>query len=83
MERAKIQEKLSRIISNILEKDYELINESHNLVDDIDSMGFLELAIWVQREFKFSTSSDNWKNLKTMSDLLDLIEKNINSDEKI
>lgn len=79
MERAKIQEKLSRIISNILEKDYELIDENRSLIDDvnIDSMGFLELAIWVQREFKFSTSSDNWKNLKTMSDLLYLIEKNI------
>ncbi len=74
--RENIQERISRLISNILETDYRLIGKEENLIDDvgIDSMGFLELSIWIQREFQFLVSIEKWRELHTVSDLIDLIE---------
>jgi acyl carrier protein len=74
--REKIQENISRIISNILETNYRLINEEEDLINDVglDSMGFLELSIWIQREYQFIVSSEKWKEIKTVSELIDFIE---------
>jgi len=74
--REEIKKEISSIIAEILEEDYVSFEEEANLVEDIglDSMGFLELAIQIQRSFDILIPNEDWKNIITLKDLLDTIE---------
>jgi len=84
MEKEIIISKLSKIFSEVLEEKITLDNLDANLVDDIglDSMGFLEVSVMIQREFDISMPSEDWENVKTVSDLLTTIERKISENEK-
>jgi acyl carrier protein len=75
--------KISTIIAEILEEDFVLFEENAKLVEDIglDSMGFLELAIQIQRSFGTLIPNEEWQNIITIKDLLDTIEKKQNDHE--
>jgi acyl carrier protein len=81
--REEIKQEISGIISEILEEDFVLFEDDARLLEDIglDSMGFLELAIQIQRSFETLIQSDEWRQIKTMKDLLDVIESKLNSNE--
>lgn len=83
--REKIQEEISRIISEIIEEDYVLLEEEKLLIDDagLDSMGFLELAIQIQRSFGTNIMSDEWKKIFTIRDLIETILNKKNENEGI
>ncbi|MDD2611690.1 MAG: acyl carrier protein [Bacteroidales bacterium] len=74
---------ISSIIAEILEEEFVLFEENAKLVEDIglDSMGFLELAIQIQRSFGTIIPNEEWKNIITIQDLLDTIEKKQQKDE--
>ena len=74
---------ISSIIAEILEEEFVLFEENARLVEDIglDSMGFLELAIQIQRSFGTIIPNEEWKNIITIQDLLDTIEKKQQKDE--
>jgi len=44
-------------------------------------MGFLELAIQIQRSFGTIIPNEEWKSIITIQDLLDTIEKKQQKDE--
>jgi len=74
---------ISSIIAEILEEEFVLFEEKAKLVEDIglDSMGFLELAIQIQRSFGTIIPNEEWKSIITIQDLLDTIEKKQQKDE--
>jgi len=74
--REEIKKEISSIIAEILEEEYVPFEEDAHLVKDIglDSMGFLELAIQIQRSFDILIPNEDWKNIITLKDLLDTIE---------
>ena len=74
---------ISSIIAEILEEEFVLFEENARLVEDIglDSMGFLELAIQIQRSFGTIIPNEEWKSIITIHDLLDTIEKKQQKDE--
>ncbi|MEA4841205.1 MAG: acyl carrier protein [Bacteroidales bacterium] len=74
---------ISSIIAEILEEEFVLFEENARLVEDIglDSMGFLELAIQIQRSFGTIIPNEEWKNIITIQDLLDTIDKKQQKDE--
>ncbi|MCE5175074.1 MAG: acyl carrier protein [Bacteroidales bacterium] len=74
---------ISSIIAEILEEEFVLFEENARLVEDIglDSMGFLELAIQIQRSFGTIIPNEEWKSIITIQDLLDTIEKKQQKDE--
>ncbi|MFA7044014.1 MAG: acyl carrier protein [Bacteroidales bacterium] len=74
---------ISSIIAEILEEEFVLFEENAKLVEDIglDSMGFLELAIQIQRSFGTIIPNEEWKSIITIQDLLDTIEKKQQKDE--
>jgi acyl carrier protein len=80
--REKNKNQISSIIAEILEENF-ILEENAKLVEDIglDSMGFLELAIKIQRTFGTLIPNDEWKNIITIKDLLDTIEKKSNENE--
>ena len=74
--REEIKKEIFSIIAEILEEDHISFEENAKLVEDIglDSMGFLELAIQIQRSFDTLIPNEDWKNIITLKDLLDTIE---------
>lgn len=74
--REEIKKEIFSIIAEILEEECVPFDENAKLVEDIglDSMGFLELAIQIQRSFDTLIPNEDWKNIITLKDLLDNIE---------
>lgn len=73
--RTELVEKISTIIADILENECVIFQEEDNLIDGIglDSMGFLELAIQIQRNFGILIPSEEWKDIITIGDLTNKI----------
>lgn len=73
--REKNREIISSIIAEIMEEDFVLLEEEAKLIEDIglDSMGFLELAIQIQRTYGKLIPNEKWKEILTLKDLLDTI----------
>lgn len=73
--REEIGRRISEIISNILEKNYQLFEESEHLINDIgiDSMGLLELNVAIQREFDISLKITQMKDIQTIKNLIDVV----------
>lgn len=77
--RQTINETICRIISEILEEEIPSRDESAKLVNDIglDSMGFLELAVQIQREFDVIIKNEEWESIKTLSNVFDVIQRKL------
>lgn len=77
------KKEIIKIIAEILEENIVPFEDDAKLVEDIglDSMGFLELAIQIQRSFGALIPNEEWKDIITIKDLLDVIENKLKSDE--
>lgn len=56
--------------------DYSNVNEETLIFSELglDSIGFLYMVMSIQNEFKIKIKNDQFLGLKTIADLIDLIE---------
>lgn len=77
--RKELKETISQIIAEILENEDQEILENAHLIDDVglDSMGFLELAIRIQRIYNITIPNEQWAEMKQLKNILDSVESKI------
>lgn len=75
MTREKIKEKIVRIIEDL--GVYVEVSEESSLANDLgfDSLDVVELTINVEKEFKIDISDDEVSEVKTVKDVIDVVEK--------
>lgn len=71
-------EKIKEIIVETINVDEELITPEATLMEDlgIDSLSAVELAMELETEFDIRIEDDELANLKTVQDIIDVVEKN-------
>lgn len=79
MERKEIEEKVRNFLINDLEIDEEKISDDAKLKDDlgIDSLDLVDIVVIVEKNFSFKIKPDEMKEVKTLKDFCDYIEKNV------
>lgn len=72
-------EKVKKIISEQLEVDQTIINESATIAGDLgaDSLDLVDLAMSIEDEFDIELSDDALEKIKTVGDLAAYIEDRI------
>lgn len=75
MTREKIKEKIVGIIEDL--GVYVEVSEESSLANDLgfDSLDVVELTINVEKEFKIDISDDEVSEVKTVKDVIDVVEK--------
>lgn len=75
MTREKIKEKIVGIIEDL--GGYVEVSEESSLANDLgfDSLDVVELTINVEKEFKIDISDDEVSEVKTVKDVIDVVEK--------
>ena len=76
---ATIQDKARALISSKLKVSENEITPDKNFFNDLgaDSLDFVELSMLLEREFNVKFTEADTANVKTVGDLLELIEKHI------
>ncbi len=76
---ATIQDKTRALISSKLKVSENEITPDKNFFNDLgaDSLDFVELSMLLEREFNVKFTEAETANVKTVGDLLELIEKHI------
>ena len=76
---ATIQDKTKALIAQKLKVSENEITEEKNFFNDLgaDSLDFVELSMLLEREFNVKFTEAETANVKTVGDLLELIEKHI------
>lgn len=71
-------DKVKALIAEQLGKDVSEISEEKDLVKDLgaDSLDAVELIMAIEEEFGVSISDEDGSNVKTIQDVVNLIEKN-------
>ena len=71
-------DKVKQLIAEQLGKDVAEIGEDKDLVKDLgaDSLDAVELIMAIEEEFGISISDEDGSNVKTVSDVVKLIENN-------
>ena len=71
-------EKIKKIIAEQIRKPVEEIKDDSRLVEDlnIDSLDMVELLMAFEEEFGTSISDELAMQLKTVNDIVNLVEKN-------
>lgn len=71
-------EKIKEIIVETINVDEGLITPEATLQEDlgIDSLSAVELAMELETEFDIRIEDDELENLKTVQDVVDVVEKN-------
>ncbi|QFG20948.1 acyl carrier protein [Actinomadura sp. WMMB 499] len=74
---AEILEGLAKIIDDIVGIDKAEVTPEKNFIDDldIDSLSMVEIAVAAQDEFKVEIPDDELRNLKTVQDVIDFVQK--------
>jgi acyl carrier protein len=74
-----VRQKLSEIISEVMEEDFKLFEENTKLIDDIglDSMGFLELSIQIQRTYGTLIDNEEWLAIAYVGDIINCIDSKL------
>ena len=76
---ATIQDKVRALISSKLKVSENEITPDKNFFNDLgaDSLDFVELSMLLERDFNVKFTEAETANVKTVGDLLELIEKHI------
>ena len=79
---ATIQDKARALIASKLKISENEITPEKNFFNDLgaDSLDFVELSMLLEREFNVKFTEAETANVKTVGDLLELIEKHISND---
>ncbi len=79
MNKEEIKEKVISLIADTLEIDKNSINEKSNLVSDLDveSLDLVNLVVAFEDEYNVEIPDNEIKNLQTVEDIINFIEKNV------
>lgn len=79
MEREKIFQELKNILKDTVTVEEEEITMESDLVNDLnlDSLGLVDLALSVEQVFGFEFSDEQLQQIKTVKDVVDIIESNL------
>jgi Acyl carrier protein len=79
MDRKEIEEKVRNFLVEDLEIDETKIAPEANLKDDlgIDSLDFVDVIVIVEKVFGFKIKPEEMKDVKTLSQFCDYIEKKV------
>lgn len=79
MNKEGIKEKVISLIADTLEIDKNSINEKSNLVSDLDveSLDLVNLVVAFEDEYNLEIPDNEIKNLQTVEDIINFIEKNV------
>lgn len=79
MEREKIFQELKNILKDTVTVEEEEITMESDLVNDLnlDSLDLVDLALSVEQVFGFEFSDEQLQQIKTVKDVLDIIESNL------
>ena len=71
-------DKVKELISKQLGKDLSEVTEEKELVKDLgaDSLDAVELIMAIEEDFGVTISDEDGSNVKTVADIVNLIEKN-------
>ena len=74
-----MKEEIIELISNTLEIDKNKINESTNLIADLDveSLDLVDLVAAFEEKYGIEILDKDVKNLQTVGDIIKYIEKNV------
>ncbi|HEV8310431.1 MAG TPA: acyl carrier protein [Methylomirabilota bacterium] len=72
-----LEPRIKHILTNRLGIAPEDLRRDANLVDDlgVDSLDAVELVIAIEREFRVTTSDDQVSQLKTVADMIALVQR--------
>lgn len=79
MEREKIFQELKNILKDTVTVEEEEITLESDLVNDLnlDSLDLVDLALSVEQVFGFEFSDEQLQQIKTVKDVVDIIESNL------
>ncbi|ACI18221.1 MAG TPA: acyl carrier protein [Coprothermobacter proteolyticus] len=79
MEREKIFQELKNILKDTVTVEEEEITMESDLVNDLnlDSLDLVDLALSVEQVFGFEFSDEQLQQIKTVKDVVDIIESNL------
>ena len=80
MTKQEIIDKLNSLLVEEFEIEQDLLRPEASLKDDleIDSLDLVDVVVLVNDEFGFRPAPEQMKQLKTLQDFYDFIEKSIN-----
>ena len=80
MTKQEIIDKLNSLLVEEFEIEQDLLRPEASLKDDleIDSLDFVDVVVLINDEFGFRPATEEMKNLKTLQDFYDFIEKSLN-----
>ncbi|NCO54285.1 MAG: acyl carrier protein [Bacteroidetes bacterium CG02_land_8_20_14_3_00_31_25] len=79
-----VKEEVIKIINNFLIEEFELnpeqIKPEARLKDDLglESLDFVDIAVVVEKEFKFKVKGEEMTEVRTLDDLYNYIFKTVN-----
>lgn len=73
--RATVKQSISKVTAIPVEK----ISDAAAYVDDLglDSLSILEIAVDVETQFKFQTSDEELRSIRTVADTVELVRKRL------
>jgi len=79
VEREKIFQELKKILKDTVTVEEEEITMESDLVNDLnlDSLDLVDLALSVEQVFGFEFSDEQLQQIKTVKDVVDIIESNL------
>jgi len=77
-----IRRQIQEIIGDVADLDPEAMADNAHLVEDLglDSLSLLEVSVDVDYHFKLGLEEDRLKNLRTLQDIVDIVQESL--DEK-
>ncbi len=80
MTRAEIEEKINHFLVDEFEIEEEAINEDAHLINDlgIESLDFVDIVVVIEKDFNFKVNREDLTDVRTLKDLYNYIEENIN-----
>ena len=83
MDRKQIQKDLLALLEDETGETYENVTEESNLTSELglDSVDFVSLILQVENHFKIKLGTDELQNIKTVGELISLIESKLSGDQ--
>jgi len=77
MKKTEIIENINKLLIEDFEIDSNIISPNVKIVEElgIDSLDFVDIVVFIEEVFNIKLGADDFKNVVTLQDFYDLIEK--------
>ena len=77
MNKTQIIENINKLLVEDFEIDSDIISPNAKIVEElgIDSLDFVDIVVFIEEVFNIKLGADDFKNVVTLQDFYDLIEK--------